>query len=46
MGTKYRTTRDNNWRRIVRRDFRIACCGCGLVHSMLIRLTPKNAEAH
>lgn len=26
------------WRRPVRRDYRLACCGCGLVHSYNFRL--------
>lgn len=41
---KYRTTKDDSWRSIRRRDFRIACCGCGLVHRYNYRIKDRHLQ--
>lgn len=37
---KYLSISEGVWRGIVSKDFRIACCDCGLVHLYNFRVTP------
>lgn len=44
MNRKYRDSTGDEWRGIRRRGFRIACCGCGLVHRYNYRIRKGRLE--
>ncbi len=38
MGRRYREEAAGKWIQPVRRDYKMACCDCGLVHTMEFRV--------
>ena len=41
---KYRKTQDGEWTRPIGHGYRIACCDCGLVHDIDIRIADDSGE--
>jgi hypothetical protein len=35
---KYKPSTDGEWIRPVKKDYRVACCDCGLVHNIDLRI--------